>query len=329
MRTLQSMAIIAAMCSVLWAQPPGGMPEKAKHEMGRLHSDVEELGVIQAGPDAAIRKAFATPADDSDKWWINTIGAGANASDAERAATKLLIDDINALKFADFVKPEDPANSWSHYQFRREDDPLQQDWLAPVLPKAKEIGLPVVVIQPPRNGKFGPHNRIVCIVGNYDGRPAEFAALIRARVEAYIHKHAYDGTIAAAAMPPQGHGQAAIGAKPPFDLPPPVAYPKAEDLPKTYLTYDQIRKRFPGIPPEEAAQFAEMQMTAEEIRDASEAPGVNKKTANPPGGAATYGELLLGVGLVLVGMGAMYWYQQRKKPVPTSWPPASNISANG
>lgn len=330
MRFVMSVFIAVMMvCSMLSAQMPNGLDERAIEETNRRGSDVEPLGVIQAGPDAAIRKAFAPPADDSDKWWVNVITAGANASDKEKAASKLLVDDIKALKFKDYVKPEDSASSWSHYQERREDDPLQQDWLAPIRPKLKEVGLPAVVIQPPRNGKFGPNNRTVCVVGQYDGRPSVFAALIQQRVESYIHKHAFDGSIAAAAMPPAGHRQsdASIGAKPPFDLPEPIAYPDAKDLPRSTLTYEQIRKKFPDIEPEDAGHYAELQMTEHEIQEAE--AKVYKTPENPTQGAggSVLGEILLAVTVIGIAFGIVLYTQQRKKNQVE--PTASTIATSG
>lgn len=318
------LSVMAVMCcAVLSAQQPNGLDDRAIEETARRGSDVEPLGVIQAGPDVAVRKAFAPPADDSDKWWVNVIVAGANATDKEKAASKLLIDDIHALKFKCYVKPEDPASSWAQYQERREDDPLQQDWLAPIRPKLKEVGLPAVVIQPPRNGKFGPNNRTVCVVGQYDGRPDLFSAMIRQRVEAYIYKHAYDGSIAAAAMPPAGHKQSdpLIGGRPPFDLPEPIAYPDAKDLPKQTLNYEQIRKRFPNIPPEDAGHYAELQLTAEEIEAAEGNQGVDSKPTNPtqpPVPSSSWDltplMILLAVPSVLLGV----WWITKNQPKPTA-----------
>lgn len=309
MRYLLALAAIL-FTTIVSAEQPNGLDERATEETARRGADVEPLGVIQAGPDVAVRKAFAPPADDSDKWWVNVIVAGANATDKEKAASKLLVDDIHALKFKCYVKPEDPASSWAQYQERREDDPLQQDWLAPIRPKLKEVGLPAVVIQPPRNGQFGPNNRTVCVVGQYDGRPDVFSQLIRQRVEAYIYKHAYDGSIAAAAMP-AGHKQSEpVGARPPFNLPEPIAYPDAKDLPKQSLTFEQIRKRFPKIPVDAAADYADAQLTAEEIEEAEKQHEVDSKPANPtqplivqsPSWDLTPISILLAVPLVLLGV---------------------------
>lgn len=332
---MRILLVIAAVmvCSYAYAQNPTGLDEKGVEETKRRGPDVEPLGVIQAGPDAAIRKAFAPPADDSDKWWVNLILAGDKATDQEKAASKLLREDIHALKFKDFVKPEDAANSWAHYQERRDDDPLQQDWLAPIRAKLKETGLPAVVIQPPRNEKFGPHNRTVCVVGQYDGRPGLFTALIQERIEAYIYKHAHDGTIAAAAMPPGGHRQVdvSVEARPPFDLPEPVAYPDAKDLPKQTLSFEQIRKQFPDIPPGDAAHYADQRLTAQEIKDAEEklipvveppaktVPEVNQTPVNPTQQQPSSGaaEIMWPIAMIVLAL-IVAWCVQQKKSQPVS-----------
>lgn len=344
---MRILLILAAVlvCSYASAEQPTGVDEKGIEETKRRGPDVEPLGVIQAGPDAAIRKAFAPPADDSDKWWVNLILAGDKASDQEKAASKLLHDDIHGLKFKDFVKPEDPANSWAHYQERRDDDPLQQDWLAPIRAKVKETGLPCIVIQPPRNEKFGPHNRTVCVVGQYDGRPCMFASLIRERVEAYIYKHANDGTIADAALPPNEHLQSdtAIEARPPFDLPEPVAYPEAKDLPKKTLSFEQIRKKFPTFTPADAAHYADLGLTEQEILDAEkkfekDLVEVNKTPVNPTPEVTTPvvkqppsagGEILtVGILAILVFsvFAGLWLYQQRNQAGQTA--PKIDIRGN-
>lgn len=341
---MRILLILAAVlvCSYASAEQPTGVDEKGIEETKRRGPDVEPLGVIQAGPDAAIRKAFAPPADDSDKWWVNLILAGDKATDQEKAASKLLHDDIHGLKFKDFVKPEDPANSWAHYQERRDDDPLQQDWLAPIRAKVKETGLPCIVIQPPRNEKFGPHNRTVCVVGQYDGRPCMFASLIRERVEAYIYKHANDGTIADAALPPNEHLQsdAAIEARPPFDLPEPVAYPEAKDLPKKTLSFEQIRKQFPDIPPGDAAHYADLRLTAAEILDAEAklnpapelpakaVPEVNKTPENPTPAPESSGmaDIMWPIAAIVLILTGAWLYQQRNQAGQTA--PKIDIRGN-
>ncbi len=341
MRLIQAMCIALLACTSLYAQHPNGLPERATEETERRGPDVEELGTIQAGPDAGVRRAMAPPADDSDKWWVNFIGAGANATDQEKAATKLLLDDIKGLKFKEYVKPEDSANSWSHWQEYREDDPLQQDWLAPIRPKLKSVGLPAIVVQPPVNGKFGPNKTVVCVIGGYNGNPRQFSELIRVRVEAYIHKHGFDGTIAGAQLAiPQGHAQSSdepIGAKPPFDLPEPIAYPDAKDLPKLTLTYDQIRKKFPSFPPADAAHYADAGLTEQEIIEAekefAKTLEVNSKPVNPtpPVSNSTLWDLLP---IAIIGMMIMafVWYvqdQKKNRVDPTGNTIVSSTNASG
>ncbi len=334
---VSNLAVAAMMCaSVLFADQPANtkdVPTVASEEILRRGHDVEELGTIQDGPDAGVRKAMAPPADDSDKWFVNFVGAGTGSTDQERAATKLLLDDVHMLKFSQYVKPNDPANSWGHWQEYRIDDALQQPWFAEAKPQLKKCGIPAIIIQPPSNGKYGPNNVIVCVVGQYDGRPELFSEMLRVRVEAYIYKNGYDGTLATAKLVPLHHAQSAdepVGARPPFDLPEPVAYPDAHLLPKLTLTYDQIRKKFPEVPPEDAAHYSEQQLTEQEIRDLeAKLPGVNKTPANPtPGG--TGGEILAWAMLVIVCLGGAWIWQQRSgQAVENVKPPESKTSPTG
>lgn len=281
-------------CATLYADPPksSDVPEAAKLEIERRGHMIEELGVIQAGPEAAIVQAMAPPEDDSDKWWATAVTAGETATVQEKAASKLLLDDVKGLKFKALVKPEDLKNSWAHWQERRFDDPLQQDWINPIRAQVLAVGLPCIVIQPPANGKYGPNSKVVCIVGKYDGGPENFMELILQRVRAYVERHSRDGSIAAGQVPVVvGHTQKGdpISGKPPFNLPEPVAYPDASLLPKKTMTFEQIRKKFPNIPASEAATYADQELTEEQIADAerhleqppTKTPEVDSTPANP------------------------------------------------
>ncbi len=342
MRFLSAILSCALLCSAVYADPPSttkDVPSVANEEINRRGHDVEELGTIQDGPDAGVRRAMAPPADDSDKWFINFVGAGSTSTDQEKAATKLLLDDIKALKFSQYVKPDDSANSWGHWQEYRIDDALQQDWFAEIKPKLKIVGLPAIVIQPPANGKFGPNRTPVCVVGKYDGNPAKFSELIRVRVEAYIHKHGYDGTLATAKLVPLHHAQGSddpIGARPPFDLPEPVAYPDAKDLPKLTMTFEQIRKKFPDLPAQDAAHYAEQQLTEQEIRDeelklSKQPVEVDKTPANPTRGGSAGGEILIVGVLGIIAIGGAWYLQQRVRGQvdPTGNTIVSSTNASG
>ena len=259
------------------------VPETAVLEAARRGEHVEELGSFQAGPEAAAVQAMAPPDDDSDKWWVTVVTAGAASSDKAKAASKLLIDDIHQLKFREWVKPDDPANSWAHYQERREDDPLQKDWIDPIRQRLAAVGLPAVVIQPPASGKYGKNSTIVAVIGSYNGNPEQFCQLIQQRVKAYIEKNAVAGTIVANEYP-SGHSQVASGGNyhPPFDLPEPIAHPEAKFLKPKNLTFEEIRKKYPAIPPDEAAEYADKGITAEELEAAEKQRAeVDSKPANP------------------------------------------------
>lgn len=280
---------IAAMLSslTLFADdvPMSDVPETAHLEVLRRGTSVEPMGVIQAGPEAAIVQAVAPPEDDSDRWWFSVITAGASDDAKARAASKLLTDDIATLKFKQWVKPEDVDNSWAHYQERRIDDPLQRDWLAPLKARIDIVGLPCIVIQPPRNEEFGKNSTVVALIGSYDGNADKINLLIEERVKAYTAKHAAQGTIKAGTVESQqrehrGHAQAAErpAIKPPFDLPMPVAYPPVDVLTPSKpqaeiikpsepaaMKFSEIRKAFPAIPEAVALDYAARKLTEEQI----------------------------------------------------------------
>jgi len=329
-------------------KPSSDVPETAHLEVLRRGTSVEPMGVIQAGPEAAIVQAVAPPDDDSDRWWFSVITAGANDDAKARAASKLLTDDVASLKFKQWVKPEDIANSWAHYQERRVDDPLQRDWLAPLKARLDLVGLPAIVIQPPRNEEFGKNSTVVALIGSYDGNADKINLLIEERVKAYTAKHASQGTIKAGTVESQrreqqGHAQAAErpAIKPPFELPMPVAYPPVDVLspPKPQpeivkptepvaMKFSDIRKTFPGIPEAVALDYAKRKLTEEQIIDIEhklledeQTVEVDSKPAHPtkpeplPTASLTTSDVVA-IACVLIVIGGLIYLRLHTKPTP-------------
>lgn len=347
--------------------PSSDVPETAHLEVLRRGTSVEPMGVIQAGPEAAVVQAVAPPEDDSDRWWFSVITAGASDDAKARAASKLLTDDVAQLKFKQWVKPEDVSNSWAHYQERRIDDPLQRDWLAPLKARIDIVGLPCIVIQPPRNEEFGKNSTVVALIGSYDGNADKINLLIEERVKAYTAKHAAQGTIKAGTVESQrreqqGHAQAAErpAIKPPFDLPMPVAYPPVDVLspPKPQppaeivkpdapaaMKFSDIRKTFPTIPEAVALDYAARKLTESQIVEIEhklledeQAAEVDSTPANPPkpetpatnGAAEIIAMIVIANAILIVGWMIHHRKTTNQKPTSnaTNSTPAPNEKTN-
>lgn len=208
-------------CSYTAADSPvssSDVPERAGHEIIRRGDHVQELGTIQAGPDAAIAGALAPPADDSDRWYLTVV----RTDDAKFSADcDKLVEDFKTSKILRaWVNVVDPANSWGHYQVRRIGDPTQADWFSGIKDQLASHDYPAVVLQPPRNGSFG-QNKVVCgIVHGYDGNAEKLSGRIRDIIKKYSDTMAQKGLVAPKAKA-DGHAQSGVTveASAPFNVP--------------------------------------------------------------------------------------------------------------
>jgi hypothetical protein len=89
-----------------------------------------------------------------------------------------------------WVNVGDPAKSYTHYQVRRIEDQTQKDWFAKIKIKLqdgmKEANGPCIVIQPPKNGEFGPNKTVVAMIFGYDGDTAKLSNAMRAGIVKYV-----------------------------------------------------------------------------------------------------------------------------------------------
>lgn len=190
------------------------VPPIAERETEKRGGMVQEVGTIQAGPDDAIADALAPPEDDSHRWFLTVV-----TKKGDKLSDKLVYDFGNQKELRSWAAD-------SHYHVRDISDETQKDWLTESL-KAKIVtsgGYPAVVIQPPRNGEYGPNATVVGICGGYDTDAVTMSARIRAKVKTYVAtlykkgqiKHIGDNTSREG-----GHAQSGdpTGAPPPFAVP--------------------------------------------------------------------------------------------------------------
>lgn len=154
---LTAVITAAVLCIVVKAnaQPPTDVPRIAEDEIARRGNHVEQTGTIRSGAAAA---ALAPPADDSEKWFLTLVVKNDDPGSERMRATIA----------------KDPAmvawHSVTHYQVRAIDDRTQADWLEALRP-AIARGVPIVVIQPPKSGRFGPSSTVVAMIpGVHSGK---------------------------------------------------------------------------------------------------------------------------------------------------------------
>jgi hypothetical protein len=159
------------------------VPELAIWEAIRRGQMVQELGTVTATEQDAIADALAPPEDDSHKWYL-TVVTMENCKPCEA----LKRDFLQSMALKAWVNVDEPAKSNMHYQVRRLEDVTQKDWLAGLKTEIDKGGLPLIVIQPPRNGEYGPNRVVVTVLHGYDGNPDKLSERMRAAITAYVRE---------------------------------------------------------------------------------------------------------------------------------------------
>jgi len=214
-----AVALLIAICSVCFAAPP---PEKntvdkppteknvtpsAKGMIGRMGDSINRVGSIQAGPAAVAAQALmGVPENDAGKFHIIVL----TSSDprASVACDKLLNDINTDPKFADWINRDEPAKSWSHYQVRSFEDPLQKHYIDGVRtllfpvdadgnpvalqdPKGDKVApFPAIIVKPPLDGRYGQNDAVVTMINGYSGDVEEVCGRIRTAVDQWCPRHA-------------------------------------------------------------------------------------------------------------------------------------------
>lgn len=172
------------------------VPQKSKEEVERRGDMIQQMGTAQAGEEDYIADALDPPEKDDDKWWITLVVNGTEHKPSERLKYDLIHDKI--LK--SWVNVEEPAKSFTHYQVRDIALGTQDHWFDGIKTyieagKENPDTFPLVVIQPPENGKFGKPEFIVGVVIGYDGNVKKLVTNIRNKIKFYIRKMLDEGVI--------------------------------------------------------------------------------------------------------------------------------------
>lgn len=146
------------------------MGDMVQHIDGRAHG--------QSDVDTFV-KAMQPPADDSDKWFISVVG-----SEGCGACQKLKKDWASDPSLLALANPDNPKESWAHFNWYYKED-KSQDWR---FKNIKITEYPTVIVQPPRDGRYGKGSTVVYQAAGYDGNAQKLAKDIVASVRMYISK---------------------------------------------------------------------------------------------------------------------------------------------
>lgn len=226
------------------AQTAKDVPDVAKHEVARRGNHVEETGSVQSA--SSVAAALAPPADDSDKWFLTLV---IKPGDIESDKMRDVI--ARSPEMQAWVNVDNPKTSQTHYHVRSIDDKTQSDWFAGISPAIDRGGLPMVIVQPPRNGRYGkPEHIVKAISGVLSGK--DLSAKLRLGIEDYIQTINAPVGVAqtkevtsAAAVPNPFAGPRPNAPAPPNTLP--FEFPPSKP---TSLTIEQITEACPGATPD-------------------------------------------------------------------------------
>ena len=254
MKRLLIFCSLIAMCCPCWAQQTNAdVPEIAEWEIQRRGNHVEMTGTVRAGLMAA---ALSPPADDSAKWYITLVY---RPGEAKSEKMRTVLESSQELKA--WIDVGNSQRSTTHYLARSVDDRINKDWIDGLRTPLEKYGVPLIVLQPPANGKFGKHTTIVkYFFGEFTGK--QLSDKLRDAIIAYVQ---------AIDMPELRQSVAGIrdsgniGVPPPFQTQPtvkpvqqqPPATAPVANVPVDFppieaqrLTMDQIQEVCPGAEPE-------------------------------------------------------------------------------
>ncbi len=168
-----------AVPSGFGAQGDDPQPEVDEAEVLRMGDVVQHIdGLKRAGPADDFVEVMGPPEDDSDKWFISVITTKGCA-----ACERLKRDWAQSPWLLALAVPDDPTESWAHFNvYLRED--ASQAWR---FENIRVTEFPTIVVQPPRNGRYGDPSTVV-FQGTYSGDPRQLAQDISRAIRLYLKK---------------------------------------------------------------------------------------------------------------------------------------------
>jgi hypothetical protein len=164
-------------------------PQVDEAEVLRLGDTVQTVGSENhvASVDERVA-ALAPPASDADKWFISIV-----TTKGCTACEQLQRDWAKDPWLLALAVPDQPQQSWSHFNVYQHEDQSQSFRFEGISISA----YPTVIVQPPRSGKFGDPNSVV-FQGIYGGQPRELAEAISQSISRYVGTLEMDAISAAA-----------------------------------------------------------------------------------------------------------------------------------
>lgn len=187
-------------------------PEVDTAEVMRLGNMVQHVDGIGSDPADSFVEAMGPPASDADKWYISVLSMQGCA-----ACQKLKADWATNQWLLALADPSDPKKSWAHYNVYLREDRSQ----AFRFENIKVTAYPTVLVQPPRNGRYGEPKTVV-FQGTYGGDPERLARQITEAIRRYVAKFE---AAQPAHSPVHRAAEGSIGIDPPWQPAPQVDPP--------------------------------------------------------------------------------------------------------
>ena len=229
---LASCLLFLSLTATTFAQDLKDVPHVAEQEILRRSNFVERIDGYRNDVTDLIAEALRPPADDSHKWFITVI-----TTRNCRYCESLKKDFTASANLRPFVDQEDHTNSWAHYNvFSAEDQTQAWRWEGIQL-----AGYPTLLIQPPRDGRYGDPKTVVMQKTGYDGDSQKLANAIRDGITAYVARFPQQPQHRGIGQQTEPAEQQSRGYEPPFSPPPRVE-------PTPYAPQPQFPFDYPPVP---------------------------------------------------------------------------------
>lgn len=262
------------LCPSVRAQPKPA-PEVDADAVRRMGDTVQYMGAgigeVDPDVDAFVAVMGAVPEDDNHKWFV-TVWTQPNCPPCQR----LKKDFGTNEKLLSLAKPDDAAQSWSHFHVYDRTDKTQNFRLDQINATLKAAGqkpidgFPTIVVQPPLNKRWGDPATLVLVKPGYNGKPDELFEAIVDAVRLYTKKYIEKHPEALEAPPARASGYGQKGIEPPFSIKPKVEVQLPFEIPPPSAraaSVDELKAACPGA----SNEFLLAQMTAKATIDQARA----------------------------------------------------------
>ena len=252
---MQAMTLVGLLSFALLAgAQEKDVPDAARREIERRGYLVQKIdGQIGDSTADVLAEALSVPEDDSHKFTLTILYGAHRNTQLDRLKEHL----FSAKELQPWVRCKDrgkgsydvasTSESHLHCRFDQHKNPfVPEQWTG-----IKVVDYPTLLLQPPRNGQWGPPDTVINQRTGYDGHPARLAEWIRASIGKYVLAYSRTPEYHATRMAQkQGHAeQAEAGRYPvPFPVPPkelPVGAEPALPLPPDLVPVEPEPARFP------------------------------------------------------------------------------------